>query len=376
MVRALLSEYREMKERIPHVSLGTFPTPVERLSGLEDFLGTSPLFVKRDDRSSDVYGGNKVRKLEFVLADALARKKRHAITFGYAGSNHSLAVAVFAGGLGLQPIALHIPQPNAEYVRRNLLLQDSLGAQLHHYGNLPSIYAGTLLVAMQCFLKSGRFPCIIPPGGSNVLGTIGMVGAVFELQEQVEEGLLPEPDVLYVPLGSCGTAAGIALGVKALRWKTRIRAVRISERKEAGFHTVRKLFRGAARKLKRLMPSFPSVELAEPDFEVCEDYLGDGYAHFTQKGMEAVRCVAESDGIKLEGTYSGKTMAALIDDAREGKLAGKTTLFWNTYNSVDFGDRIEGRDFRRLPKAYHGYFTEDDQPLEIHSGKERRWKSG
>jgi D-cysteine desulfhydrase len=113
------------------------------------------------------------------------------------------------------------------------------------------------------------------------------------------------------------------------------------------------------------MPSFPSVTLQPGDLEVIQDYLGKGYAHFTEPGMEAVRLLAETDGIKLEGTYSGKTMAALIEDAKRGELSKKVTLFWNTYNSVDFHDKIEGFDFHGLPGAYHAYFTTDDQPLEI-----------
>jgi D-cysteine desulfhydrase len=371
MPHPLFSAYRQLKERIPYVSLGTFPTPVERLSGLERSLQRTNLFIKRDDRSSHEYGGNKVRKLEFLLAEALAEKRRYTITFGYAGSNHSLAVAVFAKRLGLQPVSLHIPQPNAAYVRKNLLFQEFLGTELHHYSNMPSIYAGTILVSIKCLLKTGKRPYIIPPGGSNVAGMMGMLGAVFELQEQVARGLVPEPDLIYLPLGSCGSAAGIALGMKALGWKTRIKAVRVSERKGSSMVTARNLFYRTAARLKRLMPSFPTVGLEEGDFEVCEGYLGDGYAHFTREGMAAVRELDASDGVKLEGTYSGKAMAALIDDAGEGKLENKVTLFWNTYNSIDFGDKIGKIDFRRLPGAYHAYFTKADQPLEIRAGKER-----
>jgi D-cysteine desulfhydrase len=372
MPHPLTLGYQDLKRRIPFASLGRFPTPVQRLAGLEGVLGTDGLYIKRDDKSSNEYGGNKVRKLEFILGDARAKKKRNTITFGYAGSNHSLAVAVFARRLGLEPISLHIPQPNAAYVRKNLLLQEQLGTELHQFSGMPAIYMGTVLVFLKCLLKTGKFPYIIPPGGSNVLGTLGMFGAVLEVQEQIDQGLLPEPDAVYVPLGSCGTAAGIALGAKALGWKTRVRAIRVSERKGADFRTARALFDGAARKLKRLLPSFPDVALSREDLDVDEDYLGDGYAHFTKKGMEAVRRIAKSDGIRLEGTYTGKALAALIDDADAGRLKDKAVLFWNTYNSVDFGDKIEGRDFRRLPKAYHAYFTNDDQPLEIREGKEGR----
>ncbi len=356
--------YEQLKQRIPFVPLGEFPTPVERLTGLEEALGRSRIYIKRDDRTSKEYGGNKVRKLEFLLAEALSKGKKQTVTFGYAGSNHSLAVAVFATRLGLKPISLHIPQPNAAYVRKNLLLQARLGTELHHYRNMVSIYAGTALVVLKCFFKTGKLPYVIPPGGSNVVGTVGMVGAVLELQRQIDQGLMPEPDVIYVPLGSCGSAAGIALGAKALGWKATLKAVRVSERKGADAKTARALFSLAARTLKRHLPAFPAVEFSGEDFDVNEDYLGDGYAHFTKEGVEAVKLAEEADGIKLDGTYTGKTMAALIDDARRGRLARKVTLFWNTHNSVDFTHRIEGIDFKTLPSAYHRYFIEEDQPLE------------
>jgi D-cysteine desulfhydrase len=359
------ARFEELKSRLPYVSLGSFPTPVERLSGLARHLGTPELFIKRDDRSSHIYGGNKVRKLEYILGEALARKKTHTITFGYAGSNHTLAVAVFARRLGLQPVSLHLPQPNARYLRKNLLYQKLLGTELHHYESLRSIYAGTLVTATKVLLKTARMPAVIPPGGSNVPGVIGMMGSVFELHRQIRDGTLPEPDVIYLPLGSCGTGAGIALGIKALGLKTRIRAVRVSERGQSSFKTVCSLFSRTAKRLQKLVPSFPRVALREEDFEVCHDYLGQGYAHFTEEGMSAVRLLSQTDGIPLDGTYSGKAMAALIDDATKGDIGNRVTLFWNTYNSVDFEETVGGIDFRELPEGYHRYFKSDDQPLEI-----------
>ncbi len=368
MPHPLVPEHEALKEKIPYVRLGDFPTPVEPLPGLAERLGSPRLFIKRDDGSSEAYGGNKVRKLEFILGDALAKRKRETITFGYAGSNHSLAVAVFARRVGLRPVSIHIPQPNAAYVRKNLLYQLALDTEFHHYPSIRVLYVGTILVTLKCTLRAGRTPCIIPPGGSNPTGVIGMVGAVLELHQAVQAGTLPEPDWIYVPLGSCGTAAGIALGLRALGMKSRIKAVCVSSRGQSNFEVVRRLFDRAATRLQALMPSFPEVTLNQETFEISNDYIGEGYAHFTEAGMEAVRLVSESDGISLEGTYTGKAMAALVDDARAGKLADQTVLFWNTHNSVDFSDRIQGLDYHRLPKVYHCYFTEPDQPLAAGTG--------
>ncbi len=365
MTHPLFSAYPKLEGKLPYIKLGNYPTKTERLSGLEGELGIKNIFIKRDDMCSDLYGGNKVRKLEFLLAEAKEKKARYTISVGYAGSNQTLASAVFAKKLGIKPISMHLPQRNARYVRKNLLYQKLLGAELHHYPNIPSIYIGLGVLSVKCLLKSGRLPFVIPPGASNPKGVIGVCGGIFELFTQIGQGLLPKPDLIYVPLGSCGTVAGLLLGIKALGLDIKIVAVAVAGRIYNNFDEIKRLFDGARKILVGLDPSFPDVKLDEKDVEINYDYLGDGYAKFTKEGMDAVRLVKKSDGIDLEGTYTGKAMACLIGDAKKGILSGKTTLFWNTYNSVDFKEKIRDIDYKTLPKIYHRYFEEDYQPLEI-----------
>ena len=289
MTHPLFSTYPKIDGKLPYIELGSYPTGVERLSGMERELGVKNIFIKRDDMCSDLYGGNKVRKLEFLLAEAKRKKAKYTISVGYAGSNQTLASAAFAKKMGIKPISMHLPQRNARYVRKNLLYQKLLGAELHQYPNIPSIYIGIGLLAIKCLLKSGSLPFIIPPGASNPKGVIGVSGGIFELKKQIEKGILPEPDLLYVPLGSCGTVAGLLLGIKALGLKTKIMAVAVAGRIYNNFEEIKKLFDGAVKILVGIDSYFPDVGLDENDIEINYDYLGEGYAKFTKEGMDAVR---------------------------------------------------------------------------------------
>lgn len=365
MTNPLLAAFPALADKIPHRDFGTYPTAVERLTALEKELGIGRLYIKRDDKSSNVYGGNKVRKLEFILGDALKKKATHTIAFGYAGSNFTLAAAVFAKQVGLNPISLHLPQPNARYVQKNLLYQQLVGAELHQLPNTPAVVLGTLAICARCLVTTGRLPYIIAAGGSSPLGVIGGMSGVFELKRQIDEGLMPVPDIIYVTIGSSGTAASLALGVKAAGLPTRVVAVRVSDLQYASFPVAKRLADRAARILGRYEPAFAGLTLAESDLTVVHDCIGPGYACFSEDGMSAVRLFKKATAIDLDGTYTGKTAAAMIHDSHAGALKDKTVLFWNSYNSVKIQEKTKGVDYRKLPKNYHRYFETPYQPLEI-----------
>jgi D-cysteine desulfhydrase len=265
----------------------------------------------------------------------------------------------------LKPISIHLVQSNARYVRKNLLYQKRLNAELHQYGGIPTLLCALILITIKRLAISGRTPYYIPAGGSNALGVVGTASALFELSNQIEEGALPRPDLIYLPTGSAGTTAGIVLGIKALRLDIKVRGVAVSPPEYSGFESVESHFNDAKELLMKFDPTFPDVEIDKGDVEIVDGYLGRGYARFTEKGMDAVRLLKISDKVQLEGTYTGKAMAAMIDHASAGKFDGKRVLFWNTYNSHDFTDLIKDIDYRTLPKDYHPYFERDFQPLEI-----------
>jgi len=365
MTNPLLAAFPGLSDKLPHYDFGAYPTPVERLNALEKELGIGRLYIKRDDKSSDVYGGNKVRKLEFILGDAKKRKATHTIAFGYAGSNFTLATAVFAREVGINPISIHLPQPNAQYVRKNLLYQKFIGAELHEFPNTAAVALGTVVISARCLATTGRLPYVIAAGGSSPLGVIGGMSGVFELKRQIDEGLMPVPDIIYVTIGSSGTAASLALGVKAAGLPSKVIAVRVSDLQYASFPKAKELSDNAARILGRYEKTFAGLTLAEADLTVVHDCIGPGYACFSEDGMSAVKLFKKTCGISLDGTYTGKTAAAMIHSARTGGLKEKTVLFWNSYNSVNIEKKTKGVDYRTLPKRYHRYFETPYQPLEI-----------
>jgi D-cysteine desulfhydrase len=364
----LFEYYHLLASKLPYVSLGEFPTPVQKLDQLGGQLGLDNLFIKRDDLSGKVYGGNKVRKLEFILGDALRNRAKEVLTFGSAGSNHALATAVYARQLGLKSISMLVPQPNAHYVRRNLLMSYHSGAELHLYSNIRSITPlanpSVLYQFLRHGLKRGQLPRVIPMGGSSPLGAVGYVNAAFELKGQILRGEIPEPDFIYVASGSMGTAAGLMLGLKAMNSKTRVVAVRVNSDSFVNAKGLVKLIYKTNSLLSSMDQSFPKVEFSEHDMDIRHDFFGNQYALFTKEGMKAVAFMQKYGGIKLEGTYTGKAFAALIEDGKKSSLRDKVLLFWNTYNSLDLSKTIATIDYHQLPRCFHRYFTEEVQPLE------------
>ncbi len=360
----LFERYRSLRDRIPYVSLADLPTPVEKLDRLGADIGLDHLYVKRDDMSAGIYGGNKVRKLEFLMGRALQAGAREVLTFGCAGSNHALATAVCARQLGLRSISMLMPQPNAQYVRRNLLASHHYGAELHLHRNAVTIRLATVCQLLRHRLKHGQFPQMIHMGGSSPLGTIGFVNAAFELSRQIADGLLPEPDRIYVALGSMGTAAGLMLGLKAANLKTQVVPVRVLGENYTNARKFTRLFGDTNALLCAADPSFPRHSLSEEEVLIRHDQFGQAYALFTEAGTEALKRMEASEGIKLEGTYTGKALAALIADAEKGTLRERTVLFWHTYNARSLSDAVDGVDYRQLPRCFHTYFEQEVQPLD------------
>ncbi|MGO9585723.1 MAG: 1-aminocyclopropane-1-carboxylate deaminase/D-cysteine desulfhydrase [Limisphaerales bacterium] len=360
----LFKDYPRLAGQLSHVSLGRFPTPVEKLEQVGNAIGLKNLYLKRDDLSGTVYGGNKVRKLEFLLGDALRRNAKEVITFGFAGSNHALATALYANRLGLGSTSLLLPQSNAHYVRRNLLASHYFKADLRHYENWTLLGLGLLRKLLRGGIKHGTFPLLIPAGGTCPRGIAGYVNAAMELKEQIIAGEMPEPDFIYVPLGSMGTAVGLTLGLKAAGLKCRVIAVRVIEERFANAKKMTRLFQETASFLRKLDPAFPLPRLGDGDWTVRDDCLGGGYACFTEKAMKAAALMKEKAGIILNGTYSAKAFSALFDDTEKQVLKGKTVLYWNTYNSRDLSLFAAGVDYHHLPSAFHRYFEEDVQPLD------------
>ena len=254
---SLFEHFPTLRKQLPYAQLADLPTPVERLSNLGQRIGVEQLWVKRDDLTGKVYGGNKIRKLELLLGEALRSQAREVMTFGFAGSNHASATSVYAKELGLRSISMLMPQPNAEYVRRNLLLSFASCAELHHYEDPEALEIGVEEQLRIHGRKTGREPAVIPPGGSTPVGATGFVNAAMELKAQIDEGLLPEPDYIYAALGSTGTVVGLLVGLRALGLKTRVKAVRVLGTDVVEEERLAELFQETVDFLSSLDPRFP-----------------------------------------------------------------------------------------------------------------------
>ncbi len=319
-------------QALAHVTLACLPTPVEPLTELARLLGLRSLFVKRDDVSGEAYGGNKVRKLELLLGQALGEQRKSVLTFGARGSNHVRATAVYGKQLGLRVHAVLTPQPPTPYLEANLLADRAAGATLHFVDSYrESADRGTAL-QNQLTREDGIDPFVIPFGGTVPRGTIGFVNAALELAAQVERGELPSPDVIYVPFGSMGTASGLATGFAAIGLPIAVIGVRVVPTEIASLALARRVVQDAVALLRESDRGFPTLEPEKVGLRVRDEFLGDGYAMPTTEAQEAVE-LAAAHGLRLETTYTGKALAALVADARAGQFTNKTVLFWNTYSS-------------------------------------------
>lgn len=320
--------YPQLTACISHVKLGEFPTPVQPLENFGKGRGLSQLYIKRDDRSSPLYGGNKVRKLEFSLADALYRGKKVIVTCGAAGSNHVLATVIHSERLGLKTIALLFDQPNAHYVRRNLLQDLQHGATLVHVPSmflLPFYFAYYLARGKP---EDGFSPAyFLPPGGSNYLTSLGYVNAAFELKEQIKEGQLPEPSYIFITLGTMGTGAGLELGLRLAGLRSRVVGVEVVERWVCNPYLWARMINRTSSFLHVIDHKIPLIRVSPKELIFIPDQIGEGYACFTPQGCEMIEELGEKEGITLEGTYTAKTMAGALQFVKENQLEKMPLLF-------------------------------------------------
>jgi len=353
-------------EGIPWISIGNFPTRLHKLSSFGEAVGFEDIWIKRDDQSSEKYGGNKIRKFEFVLADALEKRKKWIITFGGLGSNQTLAMTIHAKDHGLKTIAVLVDQPITRHVIENLWLMYYFGAHISYAGNTLMAVLKTM---WHYLTKRGVY--MVPVGASNALGTLGYVDAMIELKRQVDSGEAPMPKYIFVAVGSCGTYAGLLLGKKLLDLDVEIRGVKVTQMKMTNVKNIVELANGALNLLREHSRDIPDVEVSEKDVILEENYLGAGYGFPTLEGLKAILLLEKTEHIDLEPVYTGKTLAALIDFVK--KENDGPVLFWNTFSSVDFSDTLKKLDIQKLPRKIRK-LIEREKPLDEKMMKELKLK--
>ena len=325
-------ELQQRLDRFPKLDLGDYPTPLARLKRLTEYAGGPELWIKRDDGLGPGMGGNKTRKLEYLLAEALEQGKRKVVTYGGPQSNHVRITAAACAMLGLEAHLIFFERrPSA--LEGNLLLDRLFGARLHFIpfggGSSAAMSLETVmrLVRAAALPLAGRGTYHIPGGGHNVRGCLGYVKCALELHKQMAElGLLDRPATLVTACGTGGTLAGLMAGLALLDSPLRVLGIDVG-----------KLWKGFPASIARLAADL-CAELGSPQrFEAADvpiiegQYVGPGYAIFTEAAGAAVRTVAEQEGIILDPIYTGKAMAGLLDLIDRGHFAaGERVIFLHT----------------------------------------------
>ena len=319
-----------LEVNLERLRLGEGPTPVWELTQLGDQRVMAPVWIK-DDGAYSSFGGNKARKLEWLLADARRRGKRTILTGGALGTNHGLATALFARRLGMRTVLVLVPQPETQHVGRQLERMRASGAELHLARSVARAYALAVSLMVRRASPPLSLPYFLRPGGSVPLGCVGYVEAAIELSEQVAAGQLPEPSHIVVPLGSGGTAAGLLAGLKLAGLRSRLVCVLVNDLIRVDERTVARL---AGRTLRLLHKHGVSVADAPgaADLSLERDWLGPGYGHSTPAADRATELFGEREDVVLEPVYTAKAAAALLELNRRGAFGPGPVLYWHTYS--------------------------------------------
>jgi D-cysteine desulfhydrase len=320
------------------LSFGTYPTPLQELT--QASRGACALWVKRDDATGELYGGNKVRKLEYILAEARVRGAKRLVTIGAVGSHHVLATALYGRQEGFSVEAALVPQPRTEHAVE--VVRAGLGQGLEA---MPaSGYAGVAFRVLPRVLglgSGGKGAYFVTVGGSSVTGSLGYVDGARELARQVRAGEMPEPDVIVVALGSGGTVAGIAAGLELEGLRSQVVGVVVAE--PSWFVALR------ARRLARACLRRAGVREAarrgwlDRRLVIDRRWLGAGYGHASAEGARATEVAARA-GLVLDPTYTAKAFAAALErvDVLRQESAPKTVLYWHTLSSAPAAPLLAG----------------------------------
>jgi D-cysteine desulfhydrase family pyridoxal phosphate-dependent enzyme len=302
---------------LPRVRLATLPTPIEALPALSAYLGGPQILVKRDDMTGLGMGGNKIRKLEFLVAEAQANGARMLITTGAAQSNHCRQTAAVAARMGYSCHLVLTGNPN-DSNNGNLLLDSLFGAEITW---CEKIHRDEVVSKVfESAWNDGKRPFLIPYGGSSPIGAAAYASAFSEL---VAQGVTP--DTIIFATSSGGTQAGLVLGARINHSNTRILGVSVDVHTEVLQMKVSKLINETADR----MQVNSTVEAQE--LLIDDNYIGEGYGVVSSLECDAIKLFAKKEGLLLDPVYTGRAGGALIDMISKGMFkAGEQVLFWHT----------------------------------------------
>lgn len=324
----LFSLFPRLADRVQPIPLGQWPTPIERIRGA-DF--SQNLWVKRDDRSSALYGGSKVRNLEWILGDARARGATTLLTTAAWGSHMVLALALHGRAHGFNVAAALYPQPMSPEVESTLSKTRAAGAEIIQTSGYVGVPFALDRLRRAAKARGASPTYFVFPGGASPVGSLGYFQAAFELRDAVRRGELPEPDYLFCAAGSAGTLVGLVEGMAAAGLRTHLVAVRVVP-KIAQLGPWIALMR---RRFRRLLAEI-GVPLAAPrPFTLLHQFLGDGYGHSTADADRALIEAHRLHGLRLESTYTAKAFAGMASFVKSIDRRDANILFLNTYGAIE-----------------------------------------
>ncbi|TYP49229.1 1-aminocyclopropane-1-carboxylate deaminase/D-cysteine desulfhydrase [Thermosediminibacter litoriperuensis] len=324
---------------LPRFCFTEHATPLEYAPRLSEKLGIK-LYIKRDDKTGLVTGGNKVRKLEFLMADAVKKGADVVLTTGSLQSNHAMLTCAAANKLGLEPV-LVLKGKEPARLQGNLLLEKLLGVRVHFVDAEEYREVYDFMEEMMADLQAkGRNPYFIPVGGSTPLGAVGYVAAAEELFQQAGEMGL-NVDYIVNAVGSGGTSAGLEVGVRLFNKSTRVVGISVDAEKSVFQQEIARIAAGCASLIAK------SLDIKPEDVIVIDEYIGEaGYGKPSRAGNSAIELVAACEGIILDPVYSGKAMGGLIDLARQGYFnPGSTVVFFHTGGIPAIFDLLQDQKF-------------------------------
>lgn len=322
--QAVLENLDRALARQPRRLLGQWPTPLVPMNEI------GGAWVKREDLASTVYGGNKVRKLEFLLADPACERAEVIISIGAVGSHHLEALSIYKKP-EQELIGVLMPQPMTPKVWATLGVLLKNGVTLVGAKTELGLAAEALKQQALQTLK-GRRPYLILPGGSMPLGCLGWVRAGVEVAVQCEEQGLGQVVAHVTPAGSLGTAVGLRVGLALAGCKTRVVTVQVAPGGYTNQNMVNMLTTGLLGRLSGLGVARPNLDTVP--LELVKGYLGPGYGHLTPQAEAALNRAPELLGLGLEPTYAAKTFACFLDRFGQGLPGGQSAIFYQTFNQT------------------------------------------
>jgi len=306
------------------IDLAQLPTPIEKLERLSKIFEGPQIYIKRDDLTGVGMTGNKVRKLEFLLAEALQNKCDYVITCGGSQSNHARATAVAAAKVGLKSLLVLRSSMSAP-LEGNLFIGRLVGAEFEYITPEEYMRVDDVMLGIAEKLKAkGHKPYIIPEGGSNAVGSLGYLKATEELAHQIKS-LKLRIDHIVVPVGSGGTYAGLLLGKFLYDLPAQIHGINICDDESYFVKKISSLLKDMQKRYKL------ALKIEQKDISIIDGYVGKGYGLSSQEEIDTIKKVARAEGVILDPVYTGKAMLGLSDQIRQGRFkANENILFIHT----------------------------------------------